>query len=217
MANRSSPVHDASQQARWINQVNGRELRLARIMSGRTQQQVAARLGRSRSWVSRAERARFPGLTVADLTKHAAAVGLRVSVRLWPAGRRPLDHPQLALLERLRSRTGALWRWELEVPVPIEKDLRAADARISNAQTSIVVEAITRLVDVQAQLRAAQLKRRDLQAQRLVLLVSATSTNRTAMRAAGPMLRETLPVQTWAALRALAAGRDPGGDALIVL
>jgi hypothetical protein len=101
--------------------------------------------------------------------------------------------------------------------VPIEKDLRAADARISNAQSSIVVEAITRLADVQAQLRAAQLKRRDLQAQRLVLLVSATSTNRTAMRAAGPMLGEALPVHTWAALRALAAGRDPGGDALIVL
>jgi transcriptional regulator with XRE-family HTH domain len=217
MANRSNPLHDASQQARWTNQVNGRELRLARIMSGQTQQQIAARLGHSRSWVSRAERARFQGLTLADLTKHAAAVGLRASIRLWPAGRRPLDRPQLALLERLRSRSGGLWRWELEVPVPVENDLRAADARMSNAACGIVIEAITRLVDVQAQLRAVQLKRRDLQAQRLILLVSATSTNRAAIRAAGPMLREALPLQTWGALRALAAGRDPGGDALIVL
>jgi hypothetical protein len=76
----------------------------------------------------------------------AAAVGLRSWLRFFPAGRRLLDAPQLALLGRLRARISAIWRWETEVPIPIPGDLRAADARLSGPVT-ILVEAYTRLAD----------------------------------------------------------------------
>jgi hypothetical protein len=79
------------------------------------------------------------------------------------------------------------------------------------------VEAITRLRDVQAQVRSAQLKRRDAGVGRLVLVVSATHVNRRVLAVADPLIREAFPIHTRTALAALARGQDPGGDALILL
>jgi transcriptional regulator with XRE-family HTH domain len=194
----------------------GRELRVARVLSGKTQKDVARAIGCSGSEVSRREHGRSPTLNIIELSRHAAAVGLRCSVSLWPAIRRPLDAAQLALLERFHKRIATSWSMRLEVPMPIVGDLRAADAVITGVVTCLV-EAITRLADVQAQLRAAQVKARDLKADRIILLVAATTANRASIRAAGTVLQETLPVGTQHALSALAQGRDPGGDALIVL
>jgi hypothetical protein len=79
------------------------------------------------------------------------------------------------------------------------------------------VEAYSRLRDVQAQVRAAQLKREAGGVQRLVLLVAATHANRRALAGVAPLLLAAFPVPARAALRALGAGEDPGGDALILL
>jgi hypothetical protein len=73
---------------------------------------------------------------------------------------------------------------------------------------TIGVEAITRLRDVQAQLRSAQLKRRDAAVARLVLLVSATHANRHALSLAEALVRSDLTISPRAALAALAAGTD---------
>ena len=72
--------------------------------------------------------------------------------------------------------------------MPLERDLRAVDARLTRGDVTIAVEAITRLADVQAQVRAAQLKRRDIGATRLLLLVGATRANREALREAEPIV-----------------------------
>ena len=76
---------------------------------------------------------------------------------------------------------------------------------------------ITRLSDVQAQVRAAQLKRRDLRARRLVLLISGSTANRRALRESEPMLRAALLTGTKQLVAVLATGSDPGGDCLLVL
>jgi transcriptional regulator with XRE-family HTH domain len=214
---RRNPLHEATLAGQWTLQRIGRELRLARVTAGKTQRHVAHRLGTSQSRVSTIERGRCASATVLQLSRHAASVGLRLHIAAYPGGRRLLDAPQLALLNRFRARIAAIWRWEQEVPVPIEGDLRAADARITGGGSTVVVEAITRLADVQAQTRAAQLKRRDLGAQRLILLLAATAANRRAVREAGPALSDAFPITARAALEALAVGRDPGGDALIFL
>ena len=216
-ANRTSQLHEASIQATWLLQRLGRELRLARIAAGLTQAEVGRRLGLSDSEVSRIERAGARGLTLAALHRSAAAVGLRVWIRLYPGGRRVLDVPQLALMGRLRDRLGRAWDWQIEVPVPIDGDLRAADALLTSGAVTIMVEAITRLSDVQAQVRAAQLKRRDMGATRLLLLVGASNANRAALREAAPIIRATFLTGTRPLLRALASGADPGGDCLLVL
>jgi transcriptional regulator with XRE-family HTH domain len=190
---------------------------MARLNAGKTQADVARATGTSIARISRVERATVPALSFREAVRHAAAVGLRLWVRAFPTIRRLLDEPQLALLGRLRERVGDLWSWALEVPMPRPGDLRAADAVLSIPGCSIHIEAITRLADVQFQLRQAQVKRRDLGADRLMILVAATSTNREAVHAAGGLLRDALPLGTRQTLAALRENRDPGADMLVLL
>jgi hypothetical protein len=138
-------------------------------------------------------------------------------VKLYPLGRRLLDGPQLALLERFRLRISRGWRWETEVPVPIAGDLRSADCRLSLPGCVIVVEAYTRLADWQSQSASAARKKRDLNADRLILLLAATHSNRKALAEAGPIVHGSFPVDTKAGMSALAEGRDPGADAIVFL
>ena len=215
--NRTSQLHEATLQATWLLQRLGRELRLARIAAGLSQAAVAARIGTSKAQVSRVEHGRVQRLSLMATSRHASAVGLRLAAQLYPGSRRVLDAPQLALLNRVRGRIGAVWTWELEVPMPQERDLRAVDARLTHAGVTIAMEAITRLADVQAQVRAAQLKRRDIGAMRLLLAISDTNANRRAMAEARPMLAEAFDTSTRRVLALLAAGRDPGRDSLIIL
>jgi transcriptional regulator with XRE-family HTH domain len=214
---RRNPVHEATLQADWLLREIGRELRLARLSAGKTQSKVAAAIGRSQAAVSLVERGRDPSATLDDLARQAAGVKMRLWARVFPDGRATLDAPQLNLLGRFRPRLHEAWTWELEVPVPLPGDLRAGDCRLTIPGCTILVEAITRLADAQAQTRAAQRKRRDLGCDRLILLLADTGTNRRAVRDAGPAYAAAFPISPRAALRALAEGGDPGGDALILL
>lgn len=216
-ANRTSPLNEATRWALRMNDTAGQELRIARIAAGKTQRQVAVTLGTSASTISRRERGFLRRTSLLDVTRHASVVGLRCSVRFYPAYRRPLDAPQLELIARLLRRVHASWSAATEVPMPIGGDLRAADLTLETAACRVVVEAVTRLIDIQAQLRPARLKARDLGAQRVILLVAATHANRRLIRAAGPALQSAFPIRPRDALRALADGRDPGGDALLAL
>jgi transcriptional regulator with XRE-family HTH domain len=214
---RASQLHEASIRATRILHDLGRELRLARISAGLNQATVARRLATSQSRINRVERSANVRPSLEELARHASAVGLRLHVRAYPTQRRVLDQPQLELLGRLRARTRADAQWDVEFPVPIRGDLRACDARIGIGGATVIVEAVTRLADVQAQVRAAQLKRRDMNADRLILLLAATDTNRRALRAAEPVLADAFPIRTAAALRALSRGIPPPADAIVLL
>jgi transcriptional regulator with XRE-family HTH domain len=217
MANRMNPIHEASRAATWSLITFGRELRLSRYQAGMTQRQVGRAIGRSASWISLLEAGKAPRVPFAELAVVAAAVGSKLYVKTYPASRRPLDAPQLALLQRFNARIHPGWRRQLEKVMPLPGDLRAVDELISNDVCSCAVEAITRLASVEAQVRAARAKQRDLGAGRLVLLVQASHVNRRMLREIGPALPQQFPVGTRAALRALAAGRDPGGNCLVLL
>jgi transcriptional regulator with XRE-family HTH domain len=216
MANRLVARTEATRRLHFLLLQSVRELRVARLTSGLRLVDVARRGGLSVSRLSEIERGLAPSVQVRQLAGLASVLGLRISIKFYPVGRRLLDAGQLALLHRLQARISRIWRWETEVPMPIAGDLRAADARLTGPVT-ILVEAFTRLVDYQAQVRAAQLKRRDLGADRLLVLVAGTSSNRRAVRDAGRLAQLSVPVGTRRALAALADGRDPGGDALVVL
>ena len=117
----------------------------------------------------------------------------------------------------MRARIGDRWRWQLEAPLAIPGDLRAFDALLRRNETTIAVEAITRLRDAQAQLRAATAKQRDGQATRLVLLIGASKANRAALASAADVLATTFPLGTRATLAALTAGEDPGDNGIVLL
>ena len=217
MATRTRPQYEAARLAAWILADVARELRLARISGGMRQTDVARAVGASTSHISRIELARVPYLTIPRLTRHAAAVGLKASVKLYPLGRRLLDGPQIELLGRFRRRIHPSWTWQTEVPVPLPGDLRSGDCLIGVPGCSVLVEAYTRLADWQAQTAAAGRKRRDLNADRLVILIAATHANRRALAEAAPVSRASFPMRTKATLVALGAGRDPGADAIVIL
>jgi len=80
-----------------------------------------------------------------------------------------------------------------------------------------MVEVMTRLADVQAQVRAARRKQRDLGAERLILVIGGTTANRRALTDAGAVLRDAFELDTRTTLQALAAGIDPGADGIVLL
>lgn len=216
MANRTRGVDEAQRASRRLLAELGGELRSARLSRGLRQIDVARAAGSSHSHVSRVEGGlRDAGL--ADLARHGAVVGLRLRARFYPSGGGLRDAAQLDLLRRFRARIGNRWSWQLEAPLPIPGDLRAFDAMLRNPQTSVAVEAITRLHDVQAQLRAAQLKQRDGEADRLVILLKASDANRAALGSARDLLATAFPLGTRATLAALAAGDDPGHNGIVLL
>jgi transcriptional regulator with XRE-family HTH domain len=217
MANRQSPLHDASRLGLQLLRETGQELRVARITRGMTQKQVARLMSTSNSWVSRVEHGLIRGIGLPAITRHAAAVGLKPWIRLFPLASRPLDHAQLALFARFRERIGDSWQVVLEAPMPRMSDLRAADVLLVRPGCQCVVELVTRLADLQAQLRNGRLKVRDLGADRLIFVVAGTSANRRMLRAVGPALEAAFPVATRLALERLVAGADPGGDAVVLL
>jgi hypothetical protein len=176
---------------------------------------VAAAIGMSQSKVARIEGGRLETVALLDVARHAGAVGLKLHARMYPAGPPLRDRAQLALLDRFHRRISPQWRVRLEAPLQLAGDQRAWDMLLWSGELTIGVEAISRLRDVQAQVRAAQLKRQDANVTRLVLLVAATHSNRRALALAERLIRAEFTIGTRPAFVALSAGLDPGGDALI--
>jgi hypothetical protein len=172
--------------------------------------------GVSRTKVRRIE-AGFPRSTVQDLWALAIPLGLEFSGRFYPAGDPIRDKGHIALLERLHARLPSGLTWRTEVPFPNEGDLRAWDAVIPGIAWSCVVEAETRLVDVQALDRKLGLKQRDGRHDLLLLLVADTRHNRLVLREGRAALRGRFPVDSQAILTALAKGRAPPGSGIVVL
>jgi transcriptional regulator with XRE-family HTH domain len=196
----------------------GTDIRTARLMAGRTLREVGRAVGMSYSQVGRIERGAHPNVSVRQIARVGAVVGLDVRLRTYP-GPVPLrDAGQVALLERLRKRLAQNLSMRTEVPLPIDGDLRAWDAVIAGFDPDaepLHAEAETRFYDAQGQLRRIALKARDAGVDSVLLLVGDTPRNRAAARAARPLIADTYTVSGREALRALGAGRHPGGSALV--
>ena len=195
----------------------GEQLRTARHVIGISQARVGAAIGVSQTEISRRERGRSRLVIGESLAVHAAAVGMKLSVKLWPVGGGVRDAAQARFVAALVGRVGRLWRVALEVPIPLPGDLRAVDVVLSRGEVRIAVEVITRLADIQAQLRAAQLKARDIRATRLLLVVAGTHANRRELAAVGSSLIGAFDLDTRRLMAELAAGRDPGRDGIVIL
>lgn len=217
MPPRERLVDRGTRRARLIRQEIGRELREARVAAGLTQRQLAQAVGISRSEVGRIEAALRVSVSVDRLSQLFAIVGMELSVRAYPAGPPLRDAGHVALLGRFRARVSSGWRWISEVPVDLPGDPRAWDGNLVGADTRIGVEAQTRLRDVQALQRRIEGKRRDSRVDRVLLVVADSRTNRAVLRAAADLLATNYRIPAANALAALASGRDPGGDAIIMI
>jgi transcriptional regulator with XRE-family HTH domain len=214
---RIRPVEEALRRWGRMNTEIGNELRTGRHIRGVTLRELGAAIGVSASEVSRRELGKSRRLTTEKLAVHAAAVGLRMSVKLYPAGGGIRDAAQARYVAAFVARVGRRWTVTLEAPVPIAGDLRAVDILLANASARVAVEVISRLADLQAQLRSAQLKSRDIGATRLILVVAGTHANRNAIASARGALVDAFDLDTRRILAELAAGREPARDGVVVL
>ena len=199
--------------ARAITQSLGQELLEARLAAGLSQAFVAQAAGLSQSRVSRTERDVPPPPRIDELCRHCAVLGLRLGARAYPEGSPVRDAAQLDLLAALRSVVSTRFRWRTEVPIGIEGDLRAWDARLEGPGM-VVIDAETRLRDLQALQRRLELKLRDSGSPRLVLAVSSTNHNRRVVRQHRVALASTLPLGTHETLAALRAGEVPRANGI---
>ena len=216
MANRERRLQRAEWQVSRDVTEAASELRRARVRAGLTIREVASVVGLSRTTVQRAEWGRLPGPTPRALARHAAAVGLRARIKLYPEGEAIRDAGQVALIRRFRERVGEPGSWAFEVPIPLSGDQRALDAVLTLNAGRIGLEFYTRLADAQAQLRAANLKQRDAELDRMIIVVKATHANRRALQEAGPALAANFPGSTRRLLAALAAGELPPANGVIL-
>jgi transcriptional regulator with XRE-family HTH domain len=203
----------------------GDELRRARVGAGLSLRLVAERVGRSASQVMRIERGLVPEVSVRQLARIGAVVGLDVRTRAYPGGDPIRDIAQVRLLHRLMERLAPGLTFRTEVPLPIDGDLRSWDGWIvgfadpgqEQDRRGLPVDAETRLHDVQAMVRRLMLKLRDSREDHVLLVVADTRSNRRAVAAAADLLGATFPVQPRTALACLSAGKHPGSSALIFL
>ena len=215
------PTHETPRQrgARRGRELLGRvglELRQGRIQAGLSLRRVGAAAGISHTQVLRIERGIAPHVDIDVLARLAEVIGHRLSLTIHPSGAPVRDAAHLALLSRFRARLHPSIAWRSEVPIPIAGDPRSADAVIDGEQVQALIEAETRLGDVQAIERRLAAKARDLGLERIILVVLDSRHNREVIRAT-PELGHRFPIATRAALAALGGGRDPGGDCLVVL
>jgi transcriptional regulator with XRE-family HTH domain len=217
MASRTRAAEEARRAWQRNEREIGDELRNGRHILGATQSEIGAAIGVSGAEVCRRELGRTGRLTGEKLAVHAAAVGLKLVVKLYPLGGGIRDAAQARYIAAFLARVGRPWRVTLEAPIPIAGDLRAVDILLVSERGRIATEVITRLADLQAQVRAAQLKARDIGATRLILVIAGTHANRSALSAARSTLVPAFDLDSRRLLADLAMGRDPGRDGIVVL
>jgi len=207
----------AAWQTRRIRLEIGTQIHDARLSAGVGQETAGRAVDMSHSEFGRIERAALPNVTVDQLSRACAAVGLKLVVSAYPDGDPVRDRAQLALIGRLEPRVAAPLEIHTEVVLPIAGDRRAWDAVIAGPDGSIAVEAETRLRDVQALERRIGLKLRDSGLERVILLVNATAANRRVLALHGDDLRRSFPLSGREIIKALAAGVIPPASGLLML
>jgi transcriptional regulator with XRE-family HTH domain len=217
MVTRERRLDRARRLARHALVLIGEEFRQARLQAGLTLDQLGEAVGLSASEMSRIELGQASYVPYTRLALIAAALGLDLPLRAFPAGEPIRDAAQLALLAKLRGLLPAGVRWRTEVPLPIPGDLRAWDAVIEGRGWQVPVEAETRLRDMQALSRRLGLKQRDDRHEVLILLVGDTRHNRHVLKLAGPDLVGSFPTPGRAVMGALRNGERPTASGIVLL
>lgn len=195
----------------------GSEARTARLDRGLSLAFAARGMDRSASWMSRVERGLSTCVSVLELARMCAVVGLDLTMRTYPGSSPLRDAAHARILAAFRARLHRSIRWSGEVPLPRAGDQRAWDALIRGEGWRYGVEAETRPHDAQSTARRLLLKERDGDVDGVLLVVPDTRQARTFVEEFVAIAGSSFPVSGRAALGRLASGSDPGGNAVIIL
>lgn len=209
----------ARSRSRYLAARFGTELRIARVTGGLSQEQLARVAGLGQTAVSRVERGDHQA-SLEVRCRLAAACGYEIGWRLYPVATvRLRDSGQLAVAEAIAAAAHASWAVTLEAPIA-PGDPRAADMLLTGRDEVLHVEIERALVDAQAQLRSAQLKRhvlteRERRPIRLLIAVPDSRVARQRLEPARELLHRSFPSssrQIWSAIR---KGDPLGGDGIL--
>jgi transcriptional regulator with XRE-family HTH domain len=218
MSTRNAPLVAAERRARQRLRDAIDECRVARHRRGITQRQIAEALKCSRQLVTALEAGHHKDVGLTALSRYAASVGLELSIKLYPAATVLRDIGQVRLLNRFRTLIGDGWSWRTEVPVTRDaREIRAIDAVIAQGIAHVGIEAVTRLVDSQGQVRPIMLKQQASGLDCMILLLADTRHNRAAVGLAGDLLLTEFPLRARELLADLREGRRPSANGLLLV
>lgn len=217
MPTRERAVDRGNLRGRQLTLGIGLEIRAARVDRGLPLRVVAQAAGMSPAKLSRLERGLIAKVSVVELARVCAVVGLELSMRAFPAGDAIRDVAQVPMVVAFQALLHPTLRWQVEVPMPGHQDLRAWDGLVSGRGWRYGVEFESGPRDAQALSRRLQAKSRDGDVDGVLLVLRDTLQSRRFLEAASTYLSSSFPVSGRVALEALAQGRDPGGSAVIVL
>ncbi len=167
--------------------------------------------------MSRIERGLNARVTLFDLARLHAVVGLDLSVRSYPGGQPIRDAAHVALLTDFRSALHRSIGWSTEVPLSTRGDARAWDGFLRTPDWRYGVEAETAPNDSQGLVRRIQLKQRDSHVDGVMLILRPTRQTQALLSAALPTLLNAFPIDGDQAMASLRGGNDPGGSAVIIV
>jgi transcriptional regulator with XRE-family HTH domain len=189
------------------------------MTAGLSQTQLARLAGLSQQEASKAER----GATDLSLDARcllAAACGHELGWRLYPVATvRLRDSGQMELAQAIVGAAHPSWKARLEVPVA-PGDARAADLMLVSGTEILHIEIERALVDFQAQLRSATLKREALQTRderpaRLVVAVPDTRMTHLRLAPFQELISRTLPARSAHVWRAIRSGEPLETDGIL--
>jgi transcriptional regulator with XRE-family HTH domain len=189
------------------------------MTAGLTQRDMGRVALISQQQVSLVERG-IGDLSLISRCRLAAACGHELGWRLYPVATvRLRDSGQLALAQAITAEAHASWHARVEVPVA-PGDARAADLLLTGPAEVLHVEIERALVDFQAQLRSAQLKREALAAReerpvRLVVAVPDTRATRARLAPFGQLLAQAMPASSREIWRAIRTGGRLRSDGIL--
>ena len=214
-------ILSARDRSRWLARMLGKEVRARRRSQGLSQRDLAFAAGTSQPTISRLERGSVE-TTIATLAAVGAALGLDLSVRLFPSDRSPLrDRGQVRMVETILSKSSPVWHPSTEVGVAAETgDRRAIDLVLASALEVLAIEAQREIGDAQSETRQHLAKRDVLQARerrpvRYVLALPDTHRMHQLVREHATLMRALFPVSSRRAWQAIRTGKPLGGDALL--
>ncbi len=199
-----------------LNRMIGRELRHRRRTLGISQAKLGSATGLSQAEIARIEAGAAPWLSVTNASSLLATLGLRLWAKVYSSGPPVRDAGHLRLLAEFEARLHPRIECRREWPIPDDRDGRALDLLLTGLPMPVGVEAETVLTDLQELERELNRKQVDTGLERLILLARGSRRNREIVRGAHA-LRRAFPRSTRATLAALAAGRDPGANGIVLL
>jgi transcriptional regulator with XRE-family HTH domain len=209
----------AARLAERLAHETGDEIRETRLMLGQSQEHVASSCHLSRGRYRRIELGRATNLSLVELHRISAVLGLSPSLRLYPSGVPVRDAGHTTRLERFMAIARPPLTCRPEVPLPRTADrpeMRAWDMVMFGRRQRTAVELEMRLRDVQAMRRRIDLKRRDDPTESFLLLLADTRGNRRVLAEFVGLFADLPRLRPNVVRAALAAGRHPPSGLLLI-